>query len=122
MPTHRVEDVWDVLLGGGLADVAKLRRVQRGNQAVVSDQSHALVGHLVADQVDLIGGVPRDTHCHKLGAKEASFAESARIGVAVLQVSGHYTLLGRQQVSVLGGGGGGGRGGGELEYTEIMQY
>lgn len=51
---HLVEDVWYVLLRARLFSVAQLGSVFAGQQALVSHQSHALIGHLVSFKVHLV--------------------------------------------------------------------
>lgn len=54
MTSYLVEDVWHVLLRAGLLSVAQLGSVFAGQQALVSHQGHALIGHLVSFKVNLI--------------------------------------------------------------------
>ena len=58
VPLHfyLIKHIRHVLLAAGLLGVAELRGVLAGQQALISDQRHALIGHLVPFKVHLVVG------------------------------------------------------------------
>lgn len=54
--SYLIEHVGHVLLAAGLLGVAELGGVLAGKEALVADQRHALIGHLVPFKVDLVVG------------------------------------------------------------------
>lgn len=54
--SYLIKHIRHVLLAAGLLDVAELRGVLARQQALVPDQRHALIRHLVALKVDLVVG------------------------------------------------------------------
>lgn len=55
---YLVKHIGHVLLAAGLLGVAELGGVLARQQALVTDQRHALIGHLVPFEVDLVVGTP----------------------------------------------------------------
>lgn len=58
VPSHfyLIKHIRHVLLAAGLLGIAELRGILAGQQAFISDQGHALIGHLVPFKVDLVVG------------------------------------------------------------------
>ena len=58
VPSHfyLIKHIRHVLLAAGLLGIAELRGILAGQQAFISDQRHALIGHLVPFKVDLVVG------------------------------------------------------------------
>lgn len=51
---YLVKDIRDILFIARFLNIAQLRHIFGGQQAIVSHQGHALVGNLVAFKVDLV--------------------------------------------------------------------
>lgn len=54
LSTHLEEDIWDVLLVGRFTYVAQFGSIFRWQQAIITDQSHALSRHLIAFHMNLV--------------------------------------------------------------------
>lgn len=53
---YLIEHIRHILLAAGLLGIAELRGVLARQQALITDQRHALIGHLVPFKMDLVVG------------------------------------------------------------------